>query len=220
MSSVLRLHADNLRALRELRGHSFLSLSIESGIPEQELRNTEEGRTLSPAVVARLADFYNLDIDFLTSDTSLDIRNKGSIFFFQGASTPLYREDLPTINRVAQRARLFVNTTDEGRAGLRRRQRFEPQPCAGDQRGSSAARQGYRLARHVRAALDLGLAPLHDLGGLLRRDLGVLVTEEGLVDPNYQACAVLDQQRSAAAILLSSTNPMRCLLYTSPSPRD
>lgn len=207
MRSALQQHAENLRALRELRGYSFTALSTASTIPEQALRDAEDGR-FSFELMAHLADFYQLDIDFLTSDTRLGDGQPESVFFFQGASTALYREDLPTLNRVAQRARLFVNTTDHGREGLKRRQRFEPQPLASDQQGS-AARQGYRLARYVRAALGLGAVPIADLGGLLTQELGVLIADERLTDLNYQACAVLDQARSAAAILLSSASPER-----------
>lgn len=205
MYAAFRQHAENLRALRELRGLSFSSLASASAISEQELRDAEQG-VFAFDLMVRLANFYKIDIDFLTSDAGLDVGGLGSIFSFRGSSAALYREDLPTINRVAQRARLFVSATDQGREGLKQRQQFEPQPLSGDQQGS-AARQGYRLARHIRTVLGLGAAPLLNLGGLLTRNLGVLVNEEQLTDPNYQACAVLDQERSAAAILLSRISP-------------
>lgn len=195
-----------LRALRELRGLTLASLAREAGLPLSTLEQAEAG-VYSAEVIKGLADYYQLDPDFLIGEDSLQNDARGSIFCYRGDVTTFRRDDLLVINHVAQRARAYVGATPRGKEGLKRRRRFEPQPLAGEQTNTEW-RQGYRLARHVRATFGLGAAPVPDLGALITEDLGVLVVKESLTDSNYQACAVLDRERSAAAILLSDA-PLR-----------
>lgn len=205
MTSSAQLH-ETLRALRELRGLTLASLAREAELPLSALEEAEAGG-YSAEVIEGLSRYYQLDADFLIGEDSLQNDATSSVFCYRGDATTFVRDDLLVINRVAQRARIYVGATAEGKEGLRRRRRFEPQPVAGEQTNTEW-RQGYRLARHVRAALGLDTRPVDDLGALIVRELGVLIATEGLTDRNYQACAMLDRERSAAAILLSDA-PLR-----------
>jgi Zn-dependent peptidase ImmA (M78 family)/transcriptional regulator with XRE-family HTH domain len=203
MTSSAQLH-ETLRALRELRGLTLASLAREAELPLSALEEAEAGG-YSAEVIDGLSRYYQLDADFLIGEDSLQNDATSSVFCYRGDATTFVRDDLLVINRVAQRARIYVGATAEGKEGLRRRRRFEPQPVAGEQTNTEW-RQGYRLARHVRATLGLDTKPVDDLGAWITHEFGVLISTERLTDRNYQACAVLDRERSAAAILLSGTS--------------
>ena len=128
MTSSAQLH-ETLRALRELRGLTLASLAREAGLPLSALEEAEAGG-YSAEILEGLSDYYQLDPDFLIGEDSLHNDATGSIFCYRGDATTFRRDDLLVINRVAQRARIYVGATAEGKEGLRRRRRglWRPRP--------------------------------------------------------------------------------------------
>ena len=86
---------------------------------------------------------------------------------------------------------------------LRQRMRFTPVGPQGSL-PADAARQGYKLARKVRAELQLGGEPLGDMRAFCEEQLGIAVVVDALVSHDLRAASILDMNRAAAAIVLAS----------------
>jgi Zn-dependent peptidase ImmA (M78 family) len=69
---------------------------------------------------------------------------------------------------------------------------------------ADAARQGYKLARKVRAELQLGGEPLGDMRVFFEEQLGIAVVVDALVSYDLRAASILDMNRAAAAVVIAS----------------
>lgn len=68
---------NNLRLLRKQHGYTQLSLQMKTGIEQALLSKFETGeRTPTTETLVRLADFYNVSIDYILCRTDIPEINK------------------------------------------------------------------------------------------------------------------------------------------------
>jgi len=68
---------NRLRALRKSRGYTQVSLQMQTGIEQALLSKFETGERIPPTeTLVRLADFYNVSIDYLLCRTDKPQINK------------------------------------------------------------------------------------------------------------------------------------------------
>lgn len=61
---------NRLRELRKSRGHTQISLQMQTGIEQALLSKFENGERVPPTeTLVRLADFYNVSIDYILCRT-------------------------------------------------------------------------------------------------------------------------------------------------------
>jgi len=68
----LRRHAmkTNLRSLRKAKGYTQIAVQMETGIEQALLSKFENGERVPPTeTLLRLADFYNVSIDYILCRT-------------------------------------------------------------------------------------------------------------------------------------------------------
>lgn len=190
-----------LAAMRETVGLSAAEWALRAGVDGAAVLHAEAGGA-EPSVVARLLRALGLDEDALRDEdvVAVDADHQGSAFLLHGAMQDFRAADL----------NVFARSLAYGRRWARRapaetwknRLRWGPIRPAGP-RAAQAARQGYHLARQVRASLGLGGEPLPPLVQLFEQRLGVVVLCERLSTRQLNAAAILAPARAAGAIILA-----------------
>ena len=68
---------NNLRLLRKSRGYTQISLQMKTGIEQALLSKFENGERIPPTeTLIRLADFYDVSIDYILCRTDVPEVNK------------------------------------------------------------------------------------------------------------------------------------------------
>ena len=68
---------NNLRAIRKSRGYTQLAIQMKTGIEQSLLSKFETGERIPPTdTLIRLADFYEVSIDYLLGRTDVPKINK------------------------------------------------------------------------------------------------------------------------------------------------
>ena len=209
MEPLLRL-GRTLATLRSIRGLSVDEAASQAGLDSHQLREAEAGR-VTESVRECLAKYYGLDVESLVEGLAipaLDQDVTATVFLLHGANQDFAPADWSVLERAMQSARLYATRTTQGRNGVRERQGFLPVRPAGPLR-RDAAMQGHKLARQVRARLQLGGEPLGDLRPLIEERLGVVVVVDALATLNLRAASILDVARVGAAAVLSNRDEAR-----------
>jgi transcriptional regulator with XRE-family HTH domain len=202
------------RALAQLRG--LLGLSLEScasrlGTTAESLEAMEQGE-IEPATLGDIATLYAIDEDQLRQGKVMPLEGVegATVFLLHGAYQDFDARDLGVLNRAMRAARAVTALSGaiEGSELLQRRIQFAPVAPAGP-RPADAARQGYRLARLVRAKLNLGGEPIEDMRALLEEKFGIAVVVDDLISHDLRAASILDAHRAAAAAVLAAHHPDR-----------
>ena len=68
---------NNLKLLRKKRGYTQIALQMKTGIEQALLSKFENGERIPPTeTLMRLADFYNVSIDYILCRTDIPEINK------------------------------------------------------------------------------------------------------------------------------------------------
>ncbi len=68
---------NRLKALRKSRGHTQIFLQMQTGIEQALLSKYENGERIPPTeALVRLADYYNVSIDYLLCRTNNPMINR------------------------------------------------------------------------------------------------------------------------------------------------
>lgn len=71
---------NNLKALRKSRGYTQIALQMKTGIEQALLSKFENGERIPPTeTLVKLADFYNVSIDYILCRTDNPEVNKAPI---------------------------------------------------------------------------------------------------------------------------------------------
>lgn len=200
------------KALAQLRLLQNLSLKACASLADTtvEVLLAAERGDIDPTVLEALARIHHLDVESLQQGVVLprEAGEGASVFLLRGACPALDARDLGVLGRAMRAGRTMTALTAANDNGepLRRRMRFTPVGAQGP-RPADAARQGYRLARKVRAELELGGKPLGDMRALLEEQFGIAVVVDTLVSHDLRAASILDVNRAAAAVVLASPHP-------------
>lgn len=192
-----------LEALRSLSGLRTAEIASYAGVSEQDVRRAEQVGPRRREIDQRLADAYGFDGERLGKRLEAAPDPQGSLFLFSGDLSGMSPWDLPCFDAALAQARRWLHEPD-GRRGLKRRLALLPSAPRGPA-SADAARHGHVLARQTRAALDLRTEPLPELRELLERELGVVVVVHELRTRDLRAGAVLDFDRTAAAIVIGAS---------------
>lgn len=202
------------KALAQLR--LLQSLSIEAcasrvGSTVDAVMAAERG-DIDPTVLENLARLHHLDAESLRGGVvlPLDAGEGASVFLLRGACPALDARDLGVLGRAMRAGRTMtaLSARNDNGEPLRRRMQFTPVGPQGP-RPKDAARQGHKLARKVRAELQLGGSPLGEMRSFFEERLGIAVVVDALVSDDLRAASILDMNRAAAAIVLASSHPDR-----------
>lgn len=169
-----------LLALSELLGHPLPELAARLCRTEESL-GAEFRRLLK----------VSSSLDDALRRLQGDVEAPGcppQLFALRGPEGALALAHLPQLSAHLTQARQRTLYDSGALERLSLRLSFGAQPVAGPQ-PRHAALQGHRLARRVRAQLDLGMEPLGDLGALLSGRLGVHVVVEPKLPARLGACA-------------------------------
>jgi transcriptional regulator with XRE-family HTH domain len=193
--------------LRNLYGLSLEECASRIEVPVERLAAMERGE-IESADLGKIARLYALDEDGLREGMVSPVQGVegATIFLLQGAYQDFDDRALGVLERAMRAARertALDAASDEGRERLRRRLQFVPTAPAGPRR-LDAALQGYKLARMVRARLNLGGEPIEDIRELLEDQLGIAVVMENLIGRDLRAASIVDLHRAAAAAVLAS----------------
>lgn len=70
---------NNLKLLRKQHGYSQIKVQMETGIEQALISKYENGERIPPTeALIRLADFYNVSIDYILCRTDNPILNKSN----------------------------------------------------------------------------------------------------------------------------------------------
>jgi transcriptional regulator with XRE-family HTH domain/Zn-dependent peptidase ImmA (M78 family) len=193
--------------LRHLYGLSRAECAGRLGVAVERLVAMESG-TIEPLDLDSVARLYELDEDGLREGTIKPVAGlEGStVFLLQGDYQDFDARALDALDRAMRAARAMAAhdaTSEEGRERLRQRLQFVPTAPAGP-KPADAAQQGHKLARMVRARLNLGDGPIEDMRALLEDRLGIAVLVDDLAGRDLRAASVLDVHRAAAAAVIAS----------------
>lgn len=193
--------AQALRNLRKLAGLTPEDAAEKAGVSLAELQRAEDNEP-DKKTAGRLASLFGIESDtlFRGEGVTSSLDEGASVFLFSGDLGSFASEDLPAFRAALDYGRIWVER--DGHHGLRARLFHRPVNVASPA-PRDAARQGYRLARQVRAALGMAGAPIEDIAELAERRLGVVIVVEPLSTKELGAGAILDAARSAAAIVLN-----------------
>ncbi len=207
------------RALAQLR--SILGLSIDECAARIEITPSlliaAERGDIDQTALQGIARLFALDEDELRAGMVMPT-DGATVFLLHGAYTEFDARDLGVLGRAMRMARLATALADDDGDSLQRRLQFVPVAPAGPW-PADAARQGYKLARQVRAKLGLGGEPIDDMADLLAQQLGIVVIVDTLESTDLRAASILDAHRAAAAALLaardlhSDDNPTLARVY-------
>lgn len=200
------------RAVRDARARQGLSpaaLAAQARLSPDTLGALEAARpgvTLSE--LDRVAEALQLDPDALADGRAVD-RPRASTFFRQSAWQDFHHDDGATLDAILDQCRAFhaLGAAMKVKRQLRLQGVFTPQPVA-QESPTAAARQGYALARSVRARLASPRLPLRDLRALLEGRFDLTVRVVSLRSP-IPALSLLDADRGAAAIVLNAQDVAR-----------
>jgi transcriptional regulator with XRE-family HTH domain/uncharacterized protein (DUF2267 family) len=201
-----------LARLRTLYGLSIGECAARIGVTVEQLAAIESGQ-IDLTGLEGIARLYDLDEDGLREGMIRPVEGVAgaTIFLLQGAYQDFDARALDVLDRAMCMARAMTAlnaASDEGRERLRRRLQFVPTAPAGPN-PADAARQGYKLARMVRARMKLGGEPIEDIRALLEDQLGIAVVVDDLIGLDLRAASVLDVHRAAATAVLASRDPDR-----------
>ncbi len=194
----------SLSLLRRLQGWTPSQLAAQLQLTEADIDALERGEGRAESLEA-LSNLYNLELDALYEgrlEPALD--DQATIFLFHGDYQTFDAGDLTILEPALQAARQLALASPEA---MRRRLGFSPVRVDSSS-PSAAAQQGYALARAVRAGLGLREACLPDMSVLLEQ-LGIHLAVGALQSPELRAAAILDADRSSAAVVLSSVDERR-----------
>jgi hypothetical protein len=200
------------KALAQLR--LLQSLSIEACASRIDttidvLTAAERG-DIDPTVLENLARLHHLDLESLRRGIVLPVEagTGASVFLLRGACPALDARDLGVLGRAMRMGRTMtaLSAGNDNGEPLRRRMRFTPVGPQGPL-PADAARQGYKLARKVRAELKLDGEPLGDMRVFFEEQLGIAVAVDELASYDLRAASIVDMNRAAAAVVLASPHP-------------
>lgn len=199
-----------LARLRNLYGLSRRECARRIGVTVEQLTAAERG-AIQSGLLEKIAGLYELDADELLDGRIKPVEGVAgaTIFLLQGANQDFDHKALKVFERAMHAARAMTAqavSSDEGRARLRRRLQLVPTAPAGPKR-LDAARQGYKLARMVRARMNLGAEPIEDIRELLEDRLGITLVVKRLIGRDLRAASIVDVHRAAAAVVLASEHP-------------
>lgn len=217
MSEMHQL-GEALRRLRILKGVSREACAAAAHLSKDAVA-AAEGGTVTPEVVSALAAVFGVNSeDFSGGTVQPDRDDAFTVFMLHGPTPGFDRGDLGALSRAMMAARLVATEAACGRDGQARRLQFMPTPPRGPL-PRDAARQGYLLARQVRASLSLGGKPLGDMRKLLEETFGIAVLVDSLQSMDLRACSALDVGRASAAAILAvddesrARNPLLARVY-------
>lgn len=190
-----------LATLRAFAGLGEDEVARRAGLHPREVRKAEKGGA-SSIVVSALCGLYGVDPARLVAGQIATLDSHAAVFLFSGDLSDLAQTDLPTLASALNVARA-ISADPEASQRLRRRLDRTPARPAGPS-PAHAARQGYLLARDLRAALVLGGNAVDRFSPLLE-SLGIVALTASLSTPSLRAAAVLDADRAAAAIVLNGS---------------
>ncbi|MBX3251139.1 MAG: ImmA/IrrE family metallo-endopeptidase [Myxococcales bacterium] len=202
--------------LRCLGGMSLIDAARRLGLSDEELRAAERGEV---GAASRVAHAWGLDAQELLAGAMAGTNDHetirgATVFLFHGAYQDFDATDLGVLERAMRVARIAATQMSE--EATRRRLAFATVPPAGPT-PRDAARQGHRLATYVRTKLGWGTERVGDLRELLEEVFGVVVLVERLDTSDLRAACVVDAERAAAAIVLSteaiSDHPLVARVY-------
>lgn len=202
--------------LRSLGGMSLRDAAQQLALSDDELRAAERGEVEAASRVARA---WGLDVQELLAGAMAGADDHetiegATVFLFHGAYQDFDATDLGVLERAMRVARIAATQMSE--EATRRRLAFATVPPAGPN-PRDAARQGYRLATYVRTKLGWGTERVGDLRVVLEEVFGVVVLVEKLDTSDLRAACVVDAERAAAAIVLSteaiSDHPLVARVY-------
>lgn len=199
---------DALAALRHLRGQSLEACAHDAGLTVCQVEAVERGGG-DAGDASALAALYGLRSDDLNPKAvTLDGASGATVFLLHSEAQSFDMADIVCVAQAMRAARLYAAFSTQAQEPLRRRRRFTAVPAAGP-RNADAARQGYVLARRVRASLAQPTAPMGDLRALLEDHFGIPVLVQRLASYDLRAAAALDADRGCAAVLLSADDESR-----------
>lgn len=202
--------------LRSLGGMSLRDAARQLGLSDDELRAAERGEV---EAASRVAHAWGLDVQELLAGAMAGADDHetiegATVFLFHGAYQDFDATDLGVLERAMRVARIAATQMSE--EATRRRLAFATVPPAGPN-PRDAARQGYRLATYVRTKLGWGTERVGDLRVVLEEVFGVVVLVEKLDTSDLRAACVVDAERAAAAVVLSteaiSDHPLVARVY-------
>ncbi len=193
--------------LRSLRGLSHREVADAAKVQIADVEASERGDA-PPEVRRALAPLYGLNAEELAVGVAEPAETPSmTVFLLHGHYQDFDATDLRPLERALRAARIFAGSP-AGRSGFERRLTFTPSRPSGPL-PRDAARQGYRLARRVRAALGLGGDVIGDLRALLEERLGVAVLVDSLATLDLRAASTLDVSRASAAVVLAADDESR-----------
>lgn len=200
-----------MRARRSKLGLRLTEVAELARVPAETLEAFEDGRgTLTAAALDRVCYALALDSGALR-EGRIERRPTASVFFLHG-SFPDFRdvEDRPKLANVFDRslALVEINRLLGRPPGLRAE--LEPEEPTPDK----PAKDGYRLALHVRSKLGNETDPLPDMVALLEERFDILVRMEALASWRMSALAMKEPQTGAAAAILNATSKRRANPHT------
>lgn len=187
---------------RTAAGLSRDELAAKTSTPTERIADVEEGRPgLTTTQLSRVADALNLDEAALVVGVERSTVLTPSVFLRHATIADFDHDDLAIMDRAIVRAG-FMHRLGALLASPRVALPNFREPAA-----ERAAREGYDLARAVRAAIGSGEEPLDDLRVLAEERLDIAV----LVEPlrSTRATAVGVRLDAAAAIVLNANDPER-----------
>lgn len=189
--------------LRSLGGMSLVDAARRLGLSDDEFRAAERGEVEAASRVARAwgLDVQELFAGAMAGADDHEAIQGATVFLFHGAYQDFDASDLGVLERAMRVARIAATQMSE--EATRRRLAFATVPPAGPN-SRDAARQGHRLATYLRKKLGWGRERVGDLGLLLEEVFGVVVLVEKLDTSDLRAACVVDAERAAAAVVLST----------------
>ena len=189
--------------LRSLGGMSLQDAASRLGTSIEDLREAEGGDVEH---ACRVAHAWGLDPQEFVAGAMAgagdhELIQGATVFLFHGAYQDFDASDLGVLDRAMRIARLHATLVSQ--EATRRRLEFASVPPAGPN-PRDAAWQGYRLANLVRASLGWGTAPVGDLASALESLFGVVLLVEDLDTADLRAACIVDAERAAAAVVLST----------------
>jgi Zn-dependent peptidase ImmA (M78 family)/transcriptional regulator with XRE-family HTH domain len=191
-----------LGRIRRIRGLSVEECEEQLHVPTGTLREAESGRALTDSLIRAVARLHGVDAELLEEGQIRPVPGvEGStVFLLHSGDQDFSAADLGALEEGLAAGRILATAR---RSGIVTRSTFAPVPVAGPE-SRTAARQGYRLANHVRRVLRLGNDPVNDLGLLLENQLGVALFVPDFPSDSVEAASIVDEARIAACAMVSS----------------
>ncbi|MEO7331505.1 MAG: XRE family transcriptional regulator [Minicystis sp.] len=195
-----------IRDRRDALGLRLEDVAARAHLPADKLAAFEENRgTVTAAAADRVAQVLAVDPSALR-EGRIEKRPAATLFFFQPAMFADFRdmEDRPKVIEALERAIALAGLGVLLGRPQSRRAEFAPEGPTPE-----AAKDGYRLAGQVRAAIGSETGPIVDMTRLLEEDFDILVRTEPLASATISALTVKDNVGGAAAVIVNTNNERR-----------